>query len=92
MGELKIPGAAQPGTNRFWARASTSREFHSQILKDGAMPLDILEAKIKLWMEARPLMQPVHNNRQAAIFIEQRESLGVRLSSAPNHSASLYCA
>jgi uncharacterized protein (DUF885 family) len=29
------------------------REFHSEILKDGAMPLDILEAKMKLWMEAR---------------------------------------
>jgi uncharacterized protein (DUF885 family) len=29
------------------------REFHSEILKDGAMPPDILEAKMKLWMEAR---------------------------------------
>ena len=28
------------------------REFHSQILQDGAMPLDILEAKMKGWMEA----------------------------------------
>jgi uncharacterized protein (DUF885 family) len=30
------------------------REFHSEILRGGAMPLDILEARIKLWMEARP--------------------------------------
>jgi uncharacterized protein (DUF885 family) len=29
------------------------REFHSEILKDGAMPLDLLEAKMKPWMEAR---------------------------------------
>lgn len=28
------------------------REFHSQILQDGAMPLDILEAKMKGWMDA----------------------------------------
>ncbi|HEY6618650.1 MAG TPA: DUF885 domain-containing protein [Steroidobacteraceae bacterium] len=28
------------------------REFHSQILQDGAMPLDILEGKMKGWMEA----------------------------------------
>ena len=28
------------------------REFHHEILKDGAMPLDILEAKMKAWMDA----------------------------------------
>jgi uncharacterized protein (DUF885 family) len=28
------------------------REFHHEILKDGAMPLDMLEAKMKTWMEA----------------------------------------
>jgi uncharacterized protein (DUF885 family) len=28
------------------------RDFHSQILQGGAMPLDILEAKMKSWMEA----------------------------------------
>ena len=28
------------------------REFHMQVLKDGAMPLDILDAKIKAWTEA----------------------------------------
>jgi uncharacterized protein (DUF885 family) len=27
------------------------REFHSEILKDGAMPMDILEAKMKFWAE-----------------------------------------
>jgi len=29
------------------------REFHAEVLKDGAMPLDILEAKIRLWMNGR---------------------------------------
>ena len=28
------------------------REFHSEILQGGAMPLDILEAKMKAWMDA----------------------------------------
>jgi len=28
------------------------REFHSEILQGGAMPLDILEAKMKSWMDA----------------------------------------
>jgi uncharacterized protein (DUF885 family) len=28
------------------------REFHSEILLGGAMPLDILEAKVKVWMDA----------------------------------------
>jgi uncharacterized protein (DUF885 family) len=51
MGELKI--------RELKARAQQSmgghfdvREFHSEILKDGAMPLDILEAKMKIWMNA----------------------------------------
>lgn len=29
------------------------REFHSQILRDGALPLDVLEAKIDRWLEAK---------------------------------------
>jgi uncharacterized protein (DUF885 family) len=28
------------------------REFHSEILSDGAMPLDILETKMRAWMDA----------------------------------------
>ena len=28
------------------------REFHLELLKDGAMPLDLLEAKMKAWMDA----------------------------------------
>lgn len=29
------------------------REFHAELLKDGAMPLDLLEAKMNTWVEAR---------------------------------------
>ena len=29
------------------------REFHDQVLKDGAMPLDILDQKIRLWIESK---------------------------------------
>ncbi len=28
------------------------RQFHSEILRNGAMPLDILEARMKIWMDA----------------------------------------
>jgi uncharacterized protein (DUF885 family) len=29
------------------------REFHTQVLNDGALPLDVLEAKIDRWLAAR---------------------------------------
>src|SRR5690606_24263584 len=29
------------------------REFHAQVLKDGALPLDVLEAKIDRWIEGK---------------------------------------
>jgi uncharacterized protein (DUF885 family) len=53
MGELKIRALRNRAQTVLGTRFNTP-EFHSQILKDGAMPLDLLEAKIKLWMEARP--------------------------------------
>jgi uncharacterized protein (DUF885 family) len=52
MGELKFQAlrtqAAQALGQRF-----DIREFHAELLEDGAMPLDILEAKIRLWMQTR---------------------------------------
>jgi len=53
MGELRIRALRNRAQTVLGARFDT-HEFHSQILKDGAMPLDILEAKIRLWMETRP--------------------------------------
>jgi uncharacterized protein (DUF885 family) len=51
MGGLKFRAlrarAQQSRGGRFDAR-----EFHSEILRDGAMPMDILETKMKAWMDA----------------------------------------
>jgi uncharacterized protein (DUF885 family) len=46
MGELKIRALRNRAQTVLGARFD-ALEFHSQILKDGAMPLDILEAKIR---------------------------------------------
>jgi uncharacterized protein (DUF885 family) len=51
MGELKIRALRTRAQQAQGARFDI-REFHSAILKDGAMPLDILEAKMSHWMEA----------------------------------------
>jgi uncharacterized protein (DUF885 family) len=53
MGELKIRALRNRAQTVLGTRFDIP-EFHSQILKDGAMPLDILEAKIRLWTETRP--------------------------------------
>ena len=52
MGELKFQALRARAQQALGARFDI-RDFHSEILKDGAMPLDILEAKMKLWAEAR---------------------------------------
>jgi uncharacterized protein (DUF885 family) len=51
MGELKIRALLAKAQQVMGGRFDI-REFHSAILKDGAMPLDILEAKLNLWMGA----------------------------------------
>ena len=52
MGALKLKAlrgqAEQALGNRF-----DLREFHAALLEDGAMPLDLLETKMKTWMESR---------------------------------------
>lgn len=51
VGELKIQTLRSRAQQVLGARFDI-REFHSEILKDGSMPLDVLEAKIKLWLDA----------------------------------------
>jgi uncharacterized protein (DUF885 family) len=51
IGELKFQALRSEAQKALGARFDI-REFHAEILKDGAMPLDILEAKIRLWMKA----------------------------------------
>ena len=51
-GELKIHGL------RRWAEAELGekfdvREFHAQVLMDGALPLSLLESKINQWMKSK---------------------------------------
>jgi uncharacterized protein (DUF885 family) len=52
IGELKFQALLAHAQQALGARFDI-REFHSEILKDGAMPLDILEAKMHRWTEAR---------------------------------------
>lgn len=52
MGELEIQALRSRAQQVLGARFDI-REFHARILEDGAMPLDILEEKMRLWMEAR---------------------------------------
>jgi len=51
MGELKFQILRSRAQQALGSRFDI-REFHAEILKDGAMPLDILEAKLRLWMDA----------------------------------------
>jgi uncharacterized protein (DUF885 family) len=51
MGAMKFQALRSRMQQSLGARFDI-REFHAQILKDGAMPLDILEAKMTPWMEA----------------------------------------
>ena len=52
IGELKFQALLAHAQQALGTRFDI-REFHSEILKDGAMPLDILEAKMHRWTEAR---------------------------------------
>ena len=51
MGAMKFRALRAQAQQRLGGRFDL-REFHSEILQGGAMPLDILEAKMKGWMDA----------------------------------------
>jgi uncharacterized protein (DUF885 family) len=51
VGAMKFRALRAQAQQRFGGRFEL-RDFHSEILQGGAMPLDILEAKMKGWMEA----------------------------------------
>jgi uncharacterized protein (DUF885 family) len=51
MGGLKFQSLKARAQQALGARFDL-REFHAQILRDGAMPLDILDAKLKAWVES----------------------------------------
>jgi uncharacterized protein (DUF885 family) len=51
MGEMKFRALRARAQQLLGGRFDL-REFHTEILRDGAMPLDILETKMKVWMDA----------------------------------------
>jgi uncharacterized protein (DUF885 family) len=51
MGEMRFQALRTRAQQRLAGRFDI-RGFHSEILKNGAMPLDILEAKMNAWMDA----------------------------------------
>jgi uncharacterized protein (DUF885 family) len=51
LGETKIRALRTRAQQALGGRFDV-RDFHTELLKDGAMPLDILETKMKAWMDA----------------------------------------
>jgi len=52
MGELKLRELRRRAEDRLGPRFDV-RDFHDAVLRDGAIPLDVLEGKIKAWIEDR---------------------------------------
>jgi uncharacterized protein (DUF885 family) len=50
MGELKIRQLRERAEKKLAGRFDV-REFHEVVLRDGAVPLDVLEAKVEAWIE-----------------------------------------
>ena len=51
VGELKIR-ALRTEAEKALGRRFDVRQFHSRVLEDGALPMDVLEAKIRRWVAA----------------------------------------
>ena len=52
IGQLKIREIRNDAEARLGDKFDV-KDFHTQVLKDGALPLSILEAKIDRWVEAQ---------------------------------------
>jgi uncharacterized protein (DUF885 family) len=50
IGDIRIQGLRREAEAALGERFDI-REFHSQVLRDGALPLDVLEAKIRRWID-----------------------------------------
>ena len=49
IGQLKISALRAKAENRLGPKFDI-RAFHDELLKDGALPLDLLEAKMNAWI------------------------------------------
>lgn len=52
IGELKIMELRKHAEATLGPRFDI-RQFHAEVLKDGSVPLEVLEAKIKRWLAAQ---------------------------------------
>ena len=52
LGELKIQELKRRAQDKLGQRFDP-REFHAEVLKDGSLPLDVLEAKIDRWIASK---------------------------------------
>lgn len=52
IGDLRIQAMRRQAAEALGSRFDV-REFHAQVLMDGSLPLDVLEAKIKRWIETQ---------------------------------------
>lgn len=52
MGQLKITELREQASRKLGEHFDV-REFHSEVLRDGALPLDVLEAKMTRWVDAQ---------------------------------------
>ena len=52
MGDLRIQGLRHKAEAALGPKFDI-RDFHRELLSDGAVPLDVLERKVDRWIEAR---------------------------------------
>jgi uncharacterized protein (DUF885 family) len=52
MGELKIKAVRAKAEKALGSKFDV-REFHAEVLRDGSVPLDVLEAKVDRWIRSR---------------------------------------
>jgi uncharacterized protein (DUF885 family) len=58
LGQLHI-SALRAKAERELGRVFDVREFHSQVLRDGSLPMNVLDAKIGRWIDAKREPRPV---------------------------------